>query len=76
MAKKFLVDIYVPYVKSVVVEAKTAEEAEQIVREGYGNGDFDPRDFNKTDDSEEIKTYGQVCDDLPSPWPLYTPKKK
>lgn len=69
---KYLVDIYVPYVKSVVVEAADEDAAQCIVQAGMERGDFDPRDFKPTEDSEDVQVYGEAEDDCI--WPTYDPK--
>lgn len=72
MSNKYLVDIFVPYVKSVLVEASNPEEAREIVQAGYDHGDFDHADFRKTDDSEEISVYEGNGEAFEGLYPTYT----
>lgn len=66
---KFLVDIFLPYVYSVVVEASDENEAENLVDRALTAGKIDPSNFHPTEDSIEISVYGEVDNDGPHPWP-------
>ena len=55
--RDYEVDIRAVVSRGITVKAKSPEEAEQIVREGYANGEYDDYDYWHWE-SEEITVFG------------------
>lgn len=60
--KKFAIDVHLDYANTYEVEAESREEAVERIRRKIRNGEFDPEDFELTEDWE-VACSGEEDDD-------------